>query len=148
MENGNITGCEDVHFEDDKSIDNRLEISVGFNSNVVVKFINLNTGECIRKIFINKGSNYSIRHIPEGKYYLKIAYGNDWEIPEGESKCDGQFMSDAIFKKSDEILDFNFQNGINGIEVPSYTLTLNTFTSDGQNDGNKFNTDIISANDF
>lgn len=145
MNNGNISGCNNFSPEFNRTISNRLEISVGLMIDVAVKLINYSTNTCIRYVYIQKGTSYTIRNIPEGKYYLKIAYGNDWRVKKGESKCDGKFFSNSLFKKSDEIIDFNLVETANGYEVPSYSLSLDVSST---TEGNGFNTDHISENEF
>ena len=147
MTNGNITSCKVVKSKYDQNINNRLEISVGYNANVAVKMINYETQTCIRYVYITKGSTYIIRHIPQGKYYLKIAYGNDWGIKKGQYKCDGKFMSEALYKKGDEILDFYLVNEGDHYSVPSYSLRLDVIRS-LSSDENNYQSDNISEDEF
>jgi hypothetical protein len=146
MVNGNIIGCSNFKPRYNKHLNNRLEISAGFNTDVAVKLIDNETENCIRYVYIKKDTKYIIRNIPEGKYYLKIAYGDDWGVKDGDSKCDGKFTTNALYKKSDEILDFNLISDENGTKIPSYSLQLSVLFSAGDSDN--FSTNKIPEDEF
>ena len=77
INNGQMSSC--YNFTPKKSkIDNSLNVTVGGGTDVVIKLMNLETDKCVRYIFINRNTSYAIRNIPEGQYYLKIAYGKNW----------------------------------------------------------------------
>lgn len=147
IENGNITGCSNIKAKYNKKIDNKLIISCGSNANVAVKMIDYATEKSIRYIYIQKNSTYTIRNIPEGKYYLKIAYGSEWGVKDGESICEGRFTTNTLYKKGDEVLDYNLiYSGDGGYQIPSFSLKLDVvFTEDNMN---KFKTDNINENEF
>jgi hypothetical protein len=46
-------------------INNYLEVHVGGGTDVAIKVMNLETDKCIRYVFINSGSTYKIKNIPE-----------------------------------------------------------------------------------
>jgi tetratricopeptide (TPR) repeat protein len=143
--NGQLLGC-DVTPSYNKKLDNKLLITVGRNASVAVKLIRVNNSECIRYVFINKNSEYSIRNIPEGIYYLKIAYGNDWSKIRDQSECSGRFTKNTLFEKGEEILNFNLVHSGNSYKVPSFSLKLDVIISDDKM--STFNTDKINENDF
>ena len=148
MGNGNITGCNNIHSEYNRELNNKLIISCGGNADIAVKLINHITDKSIRYVYIQKNTTYTIWNIPEGKYYLKIAYGSDWGVKVGESNCEGRFTSRAVFEKGKDILNYDLINhGDGSYEVPSYSLKLNVIyrTND---DSKTFNTNNISENDF
>jgi hypothetical protein len=146
--NGNLTGCSNMHSQYDKSIDNKLIIACGSNADAAVKIIDNSTDKSIRYIYIKKNTSYTVRNIPEGLYYLKIAYGSDWVLKGSESNCGGRFTTNAVFKKGDEILDYHLiHDGDGGYQVPSFSLKLNiTYASD--DNMKTFNTNSINENDF
>src|SRR5690606_22190015 len=77
IENGQLPVC--YNFQPKKGkIKNRLEVHVGGGTDVAIKVMNISTEKCVRYVFINSGSTFKIRNIPEGQYYLKIAYGKNW----------------------------------------------------------------------
>jgi len=144
--NGELSGCNDIKSKYNKVLNNKLLITVGSNASVAVKLINYANEKCIRYVFINKNTTYSIKNIPEGKYYLKIAYGEDWSIMEGRSNCTGRFTRNTLFEKGQEILDYNLVYSGGGYQVPSFSLKLDVIISEDRM--NTFNTDKINENDF
>lgn len=145
MKNGNISGCTTFEPQYNYDIANKLVIT-SISSDVAVKLVDFYTDKCIRFVFIIKGTTYTVRHIPEGKYYVKIAYGEDWAVKADDPKCEGHFLSDVYFKKGEDVLDFNMTPTANGYEVPSYSLQLSTYVSNGNS--STFSTNTITQNDF
>jgi len=143
---GEIAGCNNIKNRYNRELNNKLLITVGSNASVAVKLINFITDKCIRYVFINKNSTYSIKNIPEGKYYLKIAYGDDWSIMGGQSNCIGRFTRNSIFEKGQDILDYNIVHEGRRYQIPSFSLKLNIDTTGINN--NTFNTNKINENDF
>jgi tetratricopeptide (TPR) repeat protein len=143
---GEISGCTIIKYRYNRALDNKLLITVGNNASVAVRLINFTTDKCIRYVFINKNSTYSIKNIPEGKYYLKIAYGDDWSIMEGESNCMGRFTRNSIFEKGQDVLDYNIVHEGRKYQIPSFSLKLNIDTTGINN--NTFNTNKINEIDF
>ena len=148
MNNGNITGCTSMSPLYDQNIDNKLVISCGNNADVAVKLIAYETNQTIRYVYINKNTTFTLTKIPEGKYYLKIAYGEKWGVVAGESNCKGRFTENSLCKKGTEILDYNIIHYSDGrYQVPSFSLSLNVIFVKDDN-SNKFDTDKIPENDF
>jgi uncharacterized protein YgiM (DUF1202 family) len=130
---GDKPECENISHEYNYNIKNKLLIRVGNNTDVVVKLMKF-SGDCIRIAYIKAGDNYSIQNIPEGYYYLKIAYGKDFRKYTKDGQCIVKFMRDASYEKGSETLDFfkiKKQNTIEGNieyenwDVPSFELSLN-----------------------
>ncbi len=153
-ETGSSPGCYNFTPRYNKSLNNRLEVSVGSNTDAVIKLINIQTHKCIRYVYVRRGDVYNIRNIPEGKYYLKIAYGKDWRQKVVDGKCVGKFVTNALYKKGEEILDFNKvyegiktegDNSFESYKVPSYSLKLDVIETDV---ADQFKTDEISERDF
>lgn len=147
VQNGNISDCLGISPKYDNSIKTKLIISAEF-TDVAVKLFDYETDRCIRFVFINDGATYTVKNIPEGKYYLKIAYGNDWSVKEGDPICKGRFTSHASFKKDYDIYDFNIKRLANGnTSTPYYTLKLyRTYSS--ENSYNSSTGNSISETDF
>ena len=146
VSNGELTGCNEIKPKYNRNLDNKLLITVGSNASVAVKLINKANEKCIRYVFINKNTTYSIRNIPEGKYYLKIAYGDDWSIMNEQPNCTGRFTKNTLFEKGEETLDYNLVYSGNNYQVPSFSLKLDVIISEDRM--NTFNTDKINENDF
>lgn len=147
MKNGNMTECSGIKPIYDNSISTKLIISAQM-TDVAVKIINYETAKCIRFVFVNDGTTYTVKGIPEGKYYLKIAYGNDWEVKEGDPICKGHFSSHSSYKKDYSTYDFNKVYQDDGrVSIPYYTLKLyRTYTSDNSESNSAGSS--ISETDF
>jgi hypothetical protein len=145
MENGLMPSCYNFKPKSDKSIDNKLEINVGGGTDVVVKLMNVKSEKCIRYVFINSGSSYQIRNIPQGVYYLKIAYGKEWLSKIENNQCVGKFMRNPLYEKGEDIMDFTIQKTYDGYSIPSFRLSLDVISS---NLSNSFSSHNISETDF
>lgn len=144
VQNGELPSC--YNFTPKKgNIDNYLEVYVGSGTDVAIKIMDLKTEKCIRYVYINSGSTYSIRNIPEGKYYLKIAYGKNWLSKVENGQCVGKFIINPMYEKGEDILDFNVEYNANGYSIPSYQLKLDVIAT---NILNSFNSHSISENEF
>lgn len=142
--NGQLSPC--YNFKPIKSnIDNYLKIVVGRGTDVAIKIMNINTEKCVRYVFINSGSTYQIKNLPEGQYYLKIAYGKNWLSKVINGQCIGRFVRNAIYEKGEDILDYNFEYNSEGYRIPSYELSLDVIDT---NISNSFNSKDISENEF
>lgn len=128
-----------------KSIDNYLDINVGGGTDVVVKLMNYETDKAVRYVFVNSKSSYRIKHIPQGKYYLKIAYGKNWISKVENGQCIGRFLSGAMYEKGEDVLDYNFTKTSDGYQIPSFSLSLDVIASEKSN---SFESQNISENDF
>lgn len=121
------------------SLENSLDVTVGRGTDVVIKVMSLSTHQCVRYVFINSGTTYSISNLPEDKYYLKIAYGHNWMSFTENNSCNGKFVNNSLYEKGTDVLDFNRQITIDGYSIPNYRLQLdvvsnyasNSFTSSG-----------------
>jgi hypothetical protein len=126
-------------------VENELTVTVGGGTDVAIKVMSLTSGRCIRYVFINSGSTYSIKNIPEDSYYLKLAYGHQWIARTNNGSCEGQFLSKAKYEKGEDILDFKRKERSDGYSVPSFSLRLDVIS--GETD-NTFNSAGISEMDF
>ncbi|MEW7280128.1 SH3 domain-containing protein [Aquimarina sp. 2201CG1-2-11] len=135
----------------DYKLDNYLKIKVGKNTQVVVKMYKMGKtkadDQLTRVTFINRNTTQFIRNVPEGEYYLKIAYGSDWRETDRNGKKYGKFTKNELYEKSEQILNFNTVKTSKGINVPSYNLALDLLP--GGSKGYKTGSDEnISADDF
>ena len=144
VSNGDIPDC--YNFQPRRgSVDNYLKVHVGSGTDVALKLMHLKSDKCIRFVFINSGSTYEINRIPEGKYYLKIAYGKDWYSKVENDQCIGKFSRQPLYEKGTDILDFNVQHQADGYSIPSYALSLDVVTTSPLN---SFSSKGISEADF
>lgn len=133
LANGEIKNCFKIDTLYNKELENFLRIVVSESTDVIVKLINFYTRKCIRAVFIEGGTTFSIENIPEGQYFLKIAYGLEPGQLVENNQCKIRFQKNAIYEKGEEILNYNLRRNDNGYEVPSYELFLDvTNPHDGQ----------------
>ena len=141
----------------DPGIENFLRVKVGKNTDVVVKLMKKGKTEeldsCFRIAYINSYDSYDLKHIPQGHYYLKIAYGNDWRQTTENGRLYGRFTKNALYERGEEILSFyklKKENTVVGDytyenwEIPSYELFLDVIFAEGQ----EFDANSISEEDF
>ena len=140
--------CEDFENLYDPKLNNYLQINTGDGRDVVIKLMQKNASgsKCIRSIYIDANSETKIRNIPEGKYYVKVAYGNRWSLDISNNICYGKFNDNAIYEKSEEIYDFHITKTANGFQVPSYQLTLEIISDNKEGESTLDNQ--ISEEDF
>jgi hypothetical protein len=155
-QSGETPECENVSPKYDYSLNNYLKVNIGSSTDVVIKVMNVNYQEnvCIRIIYVRGGDSFFIKNIPEGKYYLKIAYGKDFREKIIDNMCYVKFMKNAIYEKGTDILDFykiakpdevNGNSVYKNWEVPSYELSLDVIATSDYND---FNAKTINESEF
>lgn len=128
------------------SINNYLDISVGRGTDVVIKLMNENTNECIRYVYINQGTSYKIKNIPEGVYRLRVAYGKNWMSKVENRKCIGKFLRDQYYKIGSQTFDFRSKRiDNNSISYPCWSLELDAASVDSLH---RYNTRNISEDEF
>ncbi|MEO8513568.1 MAG: hypothetical protein ABI543_08415 [Ignavibacteria bacterium] len=142
---GDTPSCLTFKPKYDFKLENFLRISVGGNSDIVVKLMNNSTSECIRYVYINGGDTYEIKSIPEGYYYVKIAFGSDWRKSLALGTCFAKFIDNNEYLRGEDILDFNLVKTPYGYEVPFYELKLDVYTT---NKNNSFDSEQISEDEF
>lgn len=155
LRTGTSPGCFNFKPTYDFALDNKLEISVGSNTDVVIKLCSYTTGKCIRYIYVRSGDTYNITNIPQDRYYTKIAYGSDWRQKIVDGECEGKFVHNALYKKGEQVLDYHKEyNGTTTdgdyitthYNLPSFSLSLNVVSTDF--DPNTYNTNSISEEEF
>jgi hypothetical protein len=126
-------------------IDNYLEVYVGGGTDVVLKLMDNSNNQCIRYVFINRNTMYRIKNIPEGEYYVKIAYGKDWYSKTEDGACIGVFLKSPLYERGEDIMDYNIISTAEGHSIPSYQLKLDVIDS---NLMNAFDSEEISVEEF
>lgn len=122
--------------------DNYFDIKIGEGSCVAVKIMDTETNRCIRFVFVNENSTATVSQIPQGKYYLKLAYGMDWMQHETDSLTVGKFTTHAFYEKSHNVFDFGQKNSSREV---NYLLEINVKGSSAENN---FSTEPISESEF
>ncbi|WP_299312511.1 M56 family metallopeptidase [uncultured Aquimarina sp.] len=108
----------------DYNIDNYLKITNGKNAEVIIDIVSTESAESVRTVYLPKNTNYFIRNIPEGIYNLKIVYGEGYKENSTNEKCLLSFTNKKVEEKGEDILDFNIIRSSKGINVPSYSMTI------------------------
>ncbi len=145
LQNGLMPSCYNFSPKYNQSTDNYLKINVGSGTDMVAKLMNANSGICVRYVFINRLSSFSIRNIPEGVYYLKLACGKEWLSRVENSQCVGRFLSNPLYEKGTDLLDYNLIRNTDGYSIPSYEISLDVVSSTMNN---SFSTSNISEKEF
>ncbi|SEL61047.1 Signal transducer regulating beta-lactamase production, contains metallopeptidase domain [Aquimarina amphilecti] len=108
----------------DYRLDNYLKVTNGKNAEVIIDIVNLETLKSVRTIHLPKNTEYFVRNIPESKYHLRIVYGEGYKKEEKNEKCVLSFTNKKIEERGQDILDFNTVISPQGINVPSYSISL------------------------
>lgn len=122
--------------------DNYLDITMGTDYDLVVKIIDCRTKSCVRYIYIPNNTTTTIQDIPQGQYFFKFSYGNDWMSLATENSIKGKFTQNVMYEKGRTIFDFGKKNSETNvsykleIKVKDHILTKS------------FETDVISEKEF
>ena len=122
--------------------DNYFDITMGEGYNVAVKIVDAQTDKCIRYAVVPENSTTTVTQIPQGRYYLKLAYGKDWMELRTDSMIIGKFTRNAFYERSRQMYDFGKKNSM---EVINYDLRINVREAAGMNN---FETTPISEEEF
>jgi hypothetical protein len=144
ISNGQFPDC--YNFKSLKSdVDNYLLVKVGSGTDVAIKIMSAKNEKCIRFVYIKSKSSFKIKNLPEGLYYLKIAYGKHWYSKIENDRCVGKFVANPLYKKGSDILDYRIEETETGYSIPSYTLSLDVISSSPVN---SFSSATISEEEF
>ena len=102
--------------------DNYFDIKMGVGSDLVLKIIDLSKNKCIRYIYIQENSEYTISQIPQGKYKLLIAYGKNWMSLQQNNRNVGKFADNVHYEQSVDVFDFGKKNSK---DLVNYLLSIN-----------------------
>lgn len=106
--------------------DNYFDIAIGNGCNVVVKIVDRYTDRCIRCVYVEENSTTTVQEIPQGVYYLKLAYGYDWMVLNTVDGKIGKFTRNVHYEKSQDVFDFGEKNSRDEI---NYRLEINVVNS-------------------
>lgn len=110
--------------------DNYFDIVMGNGCNVAVKIMDLRTDKCIRYVYVSENTTTTVQEIPQGVYYLKLAYGYDWmEYDNREGKI-GKFTRNVSYERSQDTFDFGVKNSKDKV---NYRLEINVVDSKLEN---------------
>lgn len=124
------------------TLDNYFDIKMGKGCDLALKIIDLSKNKCIRYIYVQENSEYTISQIPQGQYKLLIAYGKKWMTQQKDGKYLGKFADNAYYEQSIDVFDFGKKNSR---EMVNYLLSINVQES---LHATNFNTEEICEEDF
>ena len=110
--------------------DNYFDIKMGKGCNVAVKIMDLRTDKCIRYVYVAENTTTTVPEIPQGVYYLKLAYGYDWMEKETDDGKQGKFTRNVLYERSQDTFDFGIKNSKDEI---NYRLDINVVDSKLEN---------------
>lgn len=86
-----------------KSHNNWIEFENGNSYDAVVCLVNASSDQTIRNEYIRAGTTFKMTNIPNGTYYIKAFYGNDWNPTKtmNNGQLKGGFDTNFHFSKSD-----------------------------------------------
>ncbi len=121
--------------------DNYFDITIGDGFDVALKIVDYSTNKCIRYVYAPQNETVTINQIPQGKYYIKLAYGHDWMEYETDSITLGKFTDNTFFEKSNAF-DFGVKNSQ---QIFNYELEINVINGTAKNN---FHTVEIDETEF
>ena len=124
------------------TLDNYFDIKMGKGCDLALKIIDLSKNKCIRYIYVQENSEYTISQIPQGQYKLLIAYGKKWMTQQKDGKYLGKFADNAYYEQSIDVFDFGKKNSR---EMINYLLSINVQESLY---ATNFNTEEICEEEF
>lgn len=110
--------------------DNYFDIAMGCGCNVAVKIMVLRTDKCIRYVYVAENSTTTVQEIPQGVYYLKLAYGFDWMEYETDNGKIGKFTRNVSYVRSQDTFDLGVKNSKDEV---NYRLEINVVDSKLEN---------------
>ena len=122
--------------------DNYFDITIGEGCCVAIKIMDVTSGKCIRYVYVPENETVTVTEIPQGQYFLKLAYGKDWMENDTDSITQGKFTKKAFFEKSTESYNFGKKNTGDFV---NYSLKINVVDETTENN---FTTVSISEDEF
>lgn len=122
--------------------DNYFDIKIGEGCDVAIKIVDVQSGKCVRYVLVPENESITINQIPQGKYYLKLAYGKDWMEKVSDNCIVGKFSRNALYERSVDVFDFGKKNSN---QIVNYALSINVVDDSSENN---FSTCDISEDEF
>lgn len=124
------------------TLDNYFDIKMGKGSDLALKIIDLSKNKCIRYIYVQENSEYTVSQIPQGQYKLLIAYGKNWMTLQKDGETFGKFANNVHYEQSIDIFDFGKKNSK---DMVNYLITINVQENPH---ATNFNTEKICEDQF
>jgi curved DNA-binding protein CbpA len=121
---------EEIYADESK---NSITINNSDNSESVVCLVNNSSPhKTIRNQYMNAGTVFKLNNIPDGNYFLKIYFGNNWDPGKklNDGKVTGGFKNDLgffILNSGKENFIMQQQKIGNSISFSSYEITIDPY---------------------
>jgi uncharacterized protein (TIGR03000 family) len=80
-----------------------LTVVNGTLTDAVVKVIQTGRAKkLVRSFYVPQGASFTAREIPAGRYFLRVAFGSDWDMVEREFTTDASYSETESFKVIEE----------------------------------------------
>ncbi len=116
--------CPNQNSQYDNKLDNYVKVRNGKSTEVIIDVISSETSKKVRTVFITANTTQFIRNIPEGKYKIHVAYGEDYAEKTVDGVCKAYFKKEIRTEVNENTLDFNTVTTKQGLNVPSYNLSV------------------------
>ena len=110
--------------------DNYFDITIGEGCSVAIKIMDVASGKCIRYVYVPENVTVTVTEIPQGQYFLKLAYGKDWMIHNTDSVTFGKFTRRSFYEKSTNSYNFGEKNTGDFV---NYSLKINVIDDTSEN---------------
>lgn len=108
----------------DTALDNYIQLEIADNTEIIADLISIEDLKSVRTIHLKENTKSFIRNIPEGKYQLKIQYGERYEEVTVNGTCSARFKNQMKSEIAKGILDFTITKSEGNRNVPSYSMTI------------------------
>lgn len=144
----------------DKTIDNYLKVSTSAKTEVIVKLMKMSAetvsfaDTCVRVAYVAAGSSYEIENVPQGRYYLKVAYGREYSKTTINGAEHEGFKQYPLFELVQSFYDFKVErvteeDGSVSESISSYSvdLTLEVAEEEEENAESVYNNHSLITED-
>lgn len=123
---GDTLACYNVIPSYDRNLRTKLTVRVLEGYDAVVKLYKKEESNdmCIRIAYIRSGESFDFLFIPEGLYYVKIAYGEDFRKGIVNNKCVTIFTKNSHYEIGTQFFDFYLVRKYDVIQTPTWTLEV------------------------
>lgn len=117
---------------------NNITINNSENSEVIVCLVNTEKPyQTIRNQYMNSGTTFKMNNIPDGNYYLKVYFGNNWNSNKtiDNGKIKGGFneqLGFIILNEGKDHFIMEQKHSENSISYSSYEVVLYPYKNEGK----------------
>ncbi|MDG2332143.1 MAG: DnaJ domain-containing protein [Flavobacteriales bacterium] len=113
----------------DKSSYNKIEFKNSQNYDAIVCLVDVQTNKTIRNEFISAQNNFEMNKVPNGTFYLKVFFGNEWNpfLIIENTEIQGCFEKDldlSVYNAKEDWFIMTQTESSKGINYSTYEVTL------------------------